>query len=146
MRQLWVVVALLLAGLITGCQDTTPSPSSPTGSGECWDNATTQLELNECAAQDHSQAADELARLLSELQQVVSPQMWAELEAVQTDWATYSEAHCTWAAQFFEGGSIAAMEYRLCLSGLTLHRIDELKIYLCEGAGLSGPCDASEAY
>ncbi len=81
-----------------------------------------------------------------ELSRTLDPGSWQQLQDAQAKWDAYTEATCEWAANQFAGGSIATMQYTLCLHGHTAMRIDELKVFLCEGPGLIESCEASERY
>lgn len=89
---------------------------------------------------------DKLKRLLDELHHTLTAAAWSKLAAVQTNWETFRNRDCSWERQFFQGGSVAPLVYSQCLKTHTLQRIDRLKLFLCEGYGMTGPCEASEKY
>jgi uncharacterized protein YecT (DUF1311 family) len=84
--------------------------------------------------------------LLKELAAKLDAPNKERLEEVQSQWVKYRDAHCHWQAAFFEGGSVQPTMYSTCISALTWNRIKELKLDLCEGAGMTGPCEASKRY
>jgi len=62
------------------------------------------------------------------------------------DLTSYRDMHCQWQSSFFEGGSIQPTERSTCLSSVIWNRIDELRLNLCEGRGMTGECAASKKY
>ncbi len=106
----------------------------------------TQSAMNECSYKWAQQDQVKLDALLKELGAVLEKSELARLVSVQKAWVGYREAHCAWQASFFEGGSIQPSQRSACLSLLTWNRIDELKVNLCEGNGLTGECVASRRY
>ncbi len=89
---------------------------------------------------------DKLKRLLDELHHTLTAAAASELAAVQTHWETFRNRDCSWERQFFQDGSVAPLVYSQCLKTHTLQRIERLKLFLCEGYGMTGPCEASEKY
>jgi uncharacterized protein YecT (DUF1311 family) len=109
-------------------------------------DSTNQTAMNECFAREAKQDQLLLDGLLKELTAKLDAPDKERLEEVQSQWGKYRDAHCRWQAGFFEGGSVQPTMYSTCLSALTWNRIDELKLNLCEGAGMTGPCEASKRY
>jgi len=87
-----------------------------------------------------------MGALLTEVEETLEPAETERLESVQAKWRDYRDGHCQWQAAFSEGGSIQPTLYSTCITDLTLRRIEELKINLCEGQGMTGPCEASRRY
>ncbi len=132
-----------------------PTPSAePTGIEEgnryrlqeCWNAATTQSEMNACAERQLQYSDQRLEQLLGELQVRLGQGAWQELQAVQERWEAFKAADCGWVTARFEGGSIATMNNLICLDSHNAERIERLKIFLCDGYGMTGPCEASERY
>jgi uncharacterized protein YecT (DUF1311 family) len=147
-----------LVGVVAGCTSEAPkavteqSPKTQesrliqatvpkTAAADCGDS-TSQTDMNSCFAREAKQDLLLLDRLLRELSDTPDK----DLEAVQSQWVKYRDAHCHWQAGFFEGGSVQPMMYSTCISAVTWNRIEELKLDLCEGAGMAGPCEASKRY
>ncbi|MCB0167618.1 MAG: DUF1311 domain-containing protein [Anaerolineae bacterium] len=121
-------------------------PAQPMDAPDCLTTAASQAQLDACAASKATASTQKLAQLIEALQDTVSPNKWNELQDLQTQWKQVRDANCTWEASFFGEGSIQPTNYQLCLADYNQQRIDRLKIFLCEGAGMTGPCPASEQY
>ena len=89
---------------------------------------------------------DKLNRLLKELRNTLPADAWAELKAVQAVWKNFKNKDCSWERRLFKDGSVAPLVYGHCLETHNLERIEKLKLFLCEGYGMTGPCEASEKY
>jgi len=113
---------------------------------DCRDGGRTQLEINTCAGQEAEAAKKRLAALLAELDTVLTPPARTSLATVQTRWVAFRDLDCKWEQAAFEGGSVAPAVYASCVTSQTEQRIQRLSIFLCEGAGMTGPCEASERY
>jgi len=109
-------------------------------------DVTTQAALNECFAYNARQAALTLQMLLGELQAELSQDEYQQLVSIQGLWEQYRDQHCEWRAAFFGRGSIGPTIYWSCMEHQTDLRVDALKLLLCEGAGMTGPCAASRKY
>ena len=107
---------------------------------------TTQFAMNECFGRQALQDQAKLDALLKELSGVLEKSELTHLTAVQKVWTSYRDMHCQWQSSFFEGGSIQPTERSTCLSSVIWNRIDELKVNLCEGRGMTGECAASKKY
>jgi uncharacterized protein YecT (DUF1311 family) len=116
-----------------------------TAAVNCGDS-TNQTAMNQCFEREAKQDQLLLDALLKELAAKLDAPNKERLEEVQSQWGKYRDAHCRWQAGFFEGGSVQPTMYSTCLSALIWNRIDELKLNLCEGAGMTGPCEASKRY
>jgi uncharacterized protein YecT (DUF1311 family) len=127
---------------------TAPSavPERERSSEACLDQALTQGAMNGCGARDADDAKKHLASLLAELVPTLEPGQARELSALQAKWTAARDAECRWEAEFHAGGSVAPMLYAYCIAGKTQDRIRWLKTFLCEGAGMTGHCAASEKY
>jgi uncharacterized protein YecT (DUF1311 family) len=102
--------------------------------------------MNACAAKRADDAQKRLAALLVELKSALQPRVRKGLEDVQARWAELRELDCNWERSMFEGGSVASQVYATCIATQTEQRIERLKLFLCEGAGMTGPCEASRKY
>lgn len=144
MHRIILIVALTAAlnGSTTGwnLQQAQSEPPVP-----CED-LTTQRAMSACFGRQARQDQARLDALLKELSGVLPKSEFTRLTAVQKAWTSYRDLHCQWQASFFEGGSIQPTERSTCLSSVIWNRIDELKLNLCEGRGLTGECAASKKY
>lgn len=104
-----------------------------------------QSEMNGCYAREAERVRELLAALLLELEKR-HPKESQELQRVQATWTTFRDAHCNWQAQFFDGGTIKPTIHSVCMADISWDRIEALKLDLCEGAGMTGPCEASRRY
>jgi uncharacterized protein YecT (DUF1311 family) len=121
------------------------TPTEPYQSN-CFQNATTQTEMNLCASQQAYEVAAKLKSLIDELQGHMSATHYTTLLKVETDWEKLIIEHCKWEANFFEGGSIQSVWYPGCLSQQYFYRIESLRLNLCEGNGITGECVESLKY
>jgi uncharacterized protein YecT (DUF1311 family) len=113
---------------------------------DCSKGGSNQIEMNACAARAAEASAAKLARLLKELEAKLDPAPRAELRRIQTQWQNLRDKDCEWERSTFAGGSAAPMVQGYCIAARTNERIDRLKIMLCEGGGMTGPCEASRKY
>jgi uncharacterized protein YecT (DUF1311 family) len=102
--------------------------------------------MDQCAVQQQEYAYQSLQNLLNEIKQRFSEDNWNQLSVIQSNWETYRESDCRLYQELFEGGSIATMQYEICLYNHDVDRINQIKIYLCDGYGMTGPCDESNNY
>ena len=87
-----------------------------------------------------------LVKLQTELKAVVPAETWAAFTAAQRSWERYARADCDWKRALSDGGSAGASLYGRCITAKQRVRINELKLLLCEGYGLTGVCEASARY
>lgn len=106
----------------------------------------TQSAMAHCALGEAQAAQVQLDQLLAELERSLDPARFAELRAVQQEWARWRHRHCTWDAAAFDRGSIQPTWYAECVARETLQQIDALKYHLCPGSGMAGDCEASRRY
>ena len=102
--------------------------------------------MNVCAGRAADAADRTLRTLLAELRGNLRPGAQAELRELQSQWMALRDRDCRWEQSFFEGGSVAPMINASCRAAFTQERIGRLKLFLCEGAGMTGPCEASRRY
>jgi uncharacterized protein YecT (DUF1311 family) len=105
-----------------------------------------QQAMNACFAERARRSVALLDSLIHDLHGHLQQAQYAQLLNVQRDWTQYRDGHCKWQAHFAEGGSIQPTEYAACIDVLTWNRIDDLKLNLCEGNGMTGACTASAKY
>jgi len=80
----------------------------------------TQMELNQCAANDYRAADRDLNAYYSKLEKT------KELVAAERAWIAYRDAECAYQAKAVEGGSMAPMVHASCLTELTKQRLKQL--------------------
>ena len=112
----------------------------------CRDGGRTQAEMAACAARAVTAADEALRTLIDALGRMLDSQQMADLHTNQALWDRFRVADCGWQRDLSAGGSISPVIYANCLEQRTNERIARLKIFLCEGAGMAGPCEASERF
>ncbi|WP_269620220.1 lysozyme inhibitor LprI family protein [Zhongshania sp. BJYM1] len=101
-----------------------------------------QSEMNACAALKHQAQKEGLDSALAEVlaiakskNQGFGPQP-EDIQRSQDTWLSFAEQHCrllvTW------GGSMAAMQYHLCMADLYEQRQKQISVHICHPA--LGPC------
>jgi uncharacterized protein YecT (DUF1311 family) len=105
-----------------------------------------QQPMNACFVRLADSADTQLRRLLDDLRAALPSRRFDELRATQSAWQRYRDGQCRWERTFVEGGTIAPMISAVCRLSLTQNRIAELRGFLCEGAPVMGPCEASQRY
>ena len=80
----------------------------------------TQMEMNQCAANDYRSADRDLNAFYSKLEKS------KELVSAERAWITYRDAECAYQVKAVEGGSMAPMVQALCLADLTKQRLKQL--------------------
>ena len=111
---------------------------------DCTQEQTTQLGMNMCARQAMEASETSLAELVDEL--AAKLRASDDLFGIQERWAQVRDQQCTWEAEPYSGGSIQPLIHLNCLEAHNRQRIDRLAIFLCEGGGMTGPCEASRRY
>lgn len=96
--------------------------------------ATTQLELNDCAAQAYARADTALNQAYGEAMAYARQSGTVDiLRKAQRSWLPFRDAACEAEASTFAGGSIQGMVRTLCLERLTRARTQDLKIFAGTG-------------
>ena len=112
-----------------------PLPEARPALAACEDDATTQADLNDCAAQSFTKSDTALNGLYREIMQRLGKDSAEarQLVAAQRAWIAFRDAECSFAASGVAGGSIYPMTVVNCRDMLTSKRIDDFKFYLsCE--------------
>ncbi|MDV5631505.1 lysozyme inhibitor LprI family protein [Enterobacter cloacae] len=106
---------------------------------EC-DNATTQLELNTCSAQQYQAADKKLNQTYqSAIKRAAAPQRDL-LKKAQQAWIALRDADCNFIGSGNEGGSVQPMIISQCLTEKTVEREAFLaSLMQCEEGNLSCP-------
>lgn len=105
-------------------------------------NATTQGDMNQCAAQENKAADNELNSLYKQITTRLkdNPEAKQLLVKAQRTWIGFRDAECNFSASGVEGGSVYPLIYSNCITALTKARIEAFKTYLkCKEGDLSCP-------
>jgi uncharacterized protein YecT (DUF1311 family) len=138
----YVVLALLVGAVVLTAASGHPDERPL----DCREGGRNQLEMNACAGLKADAANRRLAALVAELDGVLPPGLRQGLASIQKQWLALRDLDCKWEQSAFEGGSVAPLVYASCVASQTEQRIDRLKVFLCEGRGVTGPCEASRKY
>lgn len=118
------LVSLLFWGGLTGSLNAQEAPRVYCG------DATTQMDMNDCAARSYKQSDRQLNIAYKQVRQAYrssdQPERLSKLTDAQLAWIKYRDTTCDWKASKYEGGSIAPMIYNNCLDQLTQQRTQEL--------------------
>ncbi|MEO0542096.1 MAG: lysozyme inhibitor LprI family protein [Cyanobacteria bacterium P01_A01_bin.105] len=87
----------------------------------------TQLDMNQCAAENYSISDKALNRVYQEVRQGLGEAATARLTTAEERWIVFREAHCNFESDRFEGGSIAPLIQASCMEQITDNRIAELQ-------------------
>ena len=142
-RQIAVIAAV--AAVTAGAGSA--SPAAPQDKVDCAQEQTTQFAMNLCAHRAMEQSQAMLDGLLEELGEKYAGSADGDsLLAIQKEWVEFRDLDCSWESGAYAGGSIEPLIHSNCLTARNLERIDRLRIFLCDGGGMTGPCEASERY
>jgi uncharacterized protein YecT (DUF1311 family) len=141
-----LLAIMILLGVVssTSAQQNAKTGQQTKQSNPC-DAANTQMEMNECSAEEYVKADahlnlvyTNLIRLLQKDSGHAQQQSGGEqrkpetpavdkLKAVQRQWIRYRDLHCSAVRAQYEGGTISPMMWNSCMTETTNHRIEELK-------------------
>ena len=126
---------------------------------DCWNLLrSTQIEAVRCAESDLNTNQVRLASLVGEIKNKLNdPQnkspavdlpvgMAEQLDTLQIKWGELVEMQCKWESNFLYGNSSAPMAYISCMATKTKDRLQQLRVFLCEGQGSNGLCKNAEKY
>jgi uncharacterized protein YecT (DUF1311 family) len=105
-------------------------------------NAVTQLEMNQCAAQENKAADKELNKLYKQITARLkdNPEAKQLLVKAQQAWLSFRDAECSFSASGAEGGSVYPLIYNDCITAQTKARVEAFKAYLqCKETDLGCP-------
>ncbi|SFB29679.1 Uncharacterized conserved protein YecT, DUF1311 family [Pseudomonas sp. NFIX10] len=108
---------------------------------DCAD-ATTQGEMNQCAAKENKAADTELNSLYKQITARLkdNPEAKKMLVKAQRAWIGFRDAECEFSASGVEGGSVYPLIYNNCITAQTKARVEAFKTYLkCKEGDLSCP-------
>ncbi|UYU33250.1 lysozyme inhibitor LprI family protein [Siccibacter colletis] len=124
------IAPLLLTGLLI----------SGTALADDCENASTQLELNQCAAGEYQQADKTLNATYKKVMARASEAQREMLKQAQNAWLKVRDADCTFISSGVEGGSVQPMIHSQCLADKTNERNAFLdSLMQCEEGDLSCP-------
>lgn len=86
---------------------------------DCMDSATTQLDMNACAASKSAKSDAQLNRTYRDLLGRLDAPSAAKLKEAQRRWAAWRDAQCAFEVSGASGGSIAPMVQAQCVDRLT---------------------------
>ena len=144
LKSLVAVVFLAILAGASSAQQSSKNGSLPAQTNPC-DAANTQMEMNQCSAEEYKKADAHLnvvyanlIRLLQKDSGHAQQQSGGEqrkpetpavdkLKAAQRQWIRYRDLHCSAVRAQYEGGTISPMMWTTCMAETTNHRIEELK-------------------
>ncbi len=105
-----------------------PSPTGPVALAkkDCGQMAT-QLEMNQCAAENYGISDKELNQVYQTVMQSLDAGAKTQLTTAEERWIAFRDAECKFEANRFEGGSIAPLIQASCMEQITDNRIAELR-------------------
>jgi len=112
--------------MLTGSAGSAAGADDPFKDTDCT-KATVQIELDYCANRDFEAADKRLNVLYRTLFDRSDPKRRERLKAAERKWIVYRDRDCTEETAGSTGGSIAPMEYSVCLTEKTKARIRELE-------------------
>jgi uncharacterized protein YecT (DUF1311 family) len=138
------IVLVLSLSAVFGCVE--PLHAQRPWRAHCLKGDGAQQPPDICLAAAADSLRKRLDTLLAELQRKLPTSRYSQLKVAQGRWSQYLVAHCKWEYGTAQGGTMASIMESGCEADLTADRIAELKVHLCEGEGLTGPCKASRRY
>ncbi|NEQ50226.1 MAG: DUF1311 domain-containing protein [Leptolyngbya sp. SIO3F4] len=87
----------------------------------------TQLDMNQCAAENYQISDKALNQVYQDVRQELSDTAKSQLMTAEERWLVFRDAQCTFESDRFEGGSIAPLIQASCMEQITDNRIAELK-------------------
>ena len=131
--------AIFALGIVIGLFALLPSHAH---AGADCQNATTQLQLDECAGASYAKSDKALNKVYREiLSRLKGPsETKTDLIAAQRAWLKYRDAECKFEVSGLDGGSVQPMIYSQCLDALTQSRTKGLSQFLdCSDGTLNCP-------
>lgn len=102
------------------------SPAMEIVAAPC-DNPSTQLQMNQCAAQDLAEANKDLNKVYTELRSRLSDAQKVKLRKAQIAWIKFRDLDCAFESWAAEAGSAHGLVMQNCLIKKTKNRIGEFK-------------------
>ena len=115
------------------------SPATVSAQAKDCANATTQLDMNVCAAAAQKTADQQLNKTYNTLiARIADPDAIAQLRNAEKAWLAYRDQECTFETSMTVGGSVHPMIVAQCLETKTRARTKELQQLLqCQEGDLS---------
>jgi uncharacterized protein YecT (DUF1311 family) len=144
LKSLPAIMILVIVASASPAQQSAKTGQQAKEANPC-DAANTQVEMNQCSADEYKKADAHLNTVYTNLirllqkdsghaqQQSGGEQRKPEtpavdkLRAVQRQWIRYRDLHCSAVRAQYEGGTISPMMWTTCMTETTNHRIEELK-------------------
>lgn len=101
-------------------------PVAQTSAADC-NNAQTQGEMNQCAAEDYKKSDKELNLVYQRALEKTSGELKNLLKLAQKKWISYRDADCKFQTQNTLDGSVYQMNMGICLRKKTEQRTKEFK-------------------
>ncbi|NJR39673.1 MAG: DUF1311 domain-containing protein [Leptolyngbyaceae cyanobacterium CSU_1_4] len=128
----WITFGLITSGLMLTAEGAIAQTSCT--------SATTQQELNQCAAQTRRQADRRLKEFITVYQTRLSSEQGILLQHTQASWELFRRFSCEFESSGVVGGSIYPMVFSGCMAAKATARLNELqKLAQCEEGDLSCP-------
>jgi uncharacterized protein YecT (DUF1311 family) len=109
---------------------------------DCTSAAATQDKMNHCTQRQAQHSAQQLEKLLTELQYVLNggEALWIQFEKLNKAWEQFREQYCLQEMTLFGFGTVAPMVYHNCITFCNTQRLWRLKRVLCESYGIADYC------
>jgi len=127
------VFALLLICICAHAASAQEATRDDVGQKDPCPEATTQLDLNRCAARARDKADAELNKVYRQLLKDAGTTERVKLRAAQLAWIKFRDTHCDYKSVDNKGGSIYQMVVSFCLADVTATRTKQLQEILREG-------------
>jgi len=112
-------------------------PSAGLLADEC-SEATTQADMNQCAATAYKTADSALNKTYQQVMKRLGAEQKAQLQTAQKRWISFRDADCDFMTAGSRGGSVNPMLTARCLQSKTEQRTKELQSLLqCEEGDIS---------
>jgi uncharacterized protein YecT (DUF1311 family) len=130
-RPCFIVIALSGAGRSVSQAAPAKTPASAPTTSTCWDTATTQLDMDDCAEKDYETADTELNAVYTQTVAAAAagtnwadgPTLKATLETAEKGWIAFRDADCDFAGNAqAEGGTMEPMLETQCGTDRTHER------------------------
>lgn len=124
-----VVLGALILSTVRTQQPAPPAAGQTDERTGLCDKAATQLELNQCTAEQFKVIDARLNSLYSQINRDIARDTVGvdKLKTAQQAWIKYRDLHCEAARHQAARASMAPMIWADCMTGVTLNRIEELK-------------------
>ena len=122
------------------------TPAFAFAQDECYDKASSQAALDECADAAFKTSDKKLNDLYKQIEARLTDDADTKklLVQAQRDWVKFRDAECNFQTAGAAGGSVVPMLVAQCMDGLTQSRIKDFEGYLnCEEGDMSCPVPAA---